>query len=61
MHEHQTFSSVVEDVHQVIQNLKSLVVSLDDDIDEAVLEIQVKKEGSGHRPEDQGPGYGHDP
>ncbi|MDE2796127.1 MAG: DNA-directed RNA polymerase subunit alpha [Gemmatimonadota bacterium] len=45
VHEHQTISSVVEDVHQVIQNLKSLVVSLDEDIDEAVLEIQVKKKG----------------
>ncbi len=45
VHEHQTISSVVEDVHQVIQNLKSLVVSLDDDIDEAVLEVQVKKKG----------------
>ena len=45
LHEHQTIPSVVEDVHQVIQNLKSLVVSLDDDIDEAVLEIQVRKKG----------------
>jgi len=45
VHEHQTISSVVEDVHQVIQNLKSLVISLDDDIDEAVLEVQVKKKG----------------
>ena len=45
VHEHQTISSVVEDVHQVIQNLKSLVVSLDDDIDEAVLEIHVKRKG----------------
>ena len=45
VHEHQTISSVVEDVHQVIQNLKSLVVSLDDDIDEAILEVHVKKKG----------------
>lgn len=45
VHEHQTIPSVVEDVHQVIQNLKSLVVSLDDDIDEAILEIQVRKKG----------------
>ena len=45
VHEHQTISSVVEDVHQVIQNLKSLVVSLDDDIEEAILEIQVRKKG----------------
>ena len=45
VHEHQTIPGVVEDVHQVIQNLKSLVVTLDDDVDEAVLEIQVKKAG----------------
>ncbi|MCG6956319.1 MAG: DNA-directed RNA polymerase subunit alpha [Gemmatimonadetes bacterium] len=46
VHEHQTISGVVEDVHQVIQNLKSLVVTLDDDVDEAVLEIQVGKSGA---------------
>ena len=45
LHEHQTISGVIEDVHQVIQNLKSLIVTLDDDVDEAVLEIEVKKAG----------------
>ena len=45
VHEHQTIQGVVEDVHQVIQNLKSLVVGVDEDLDEAVLEIQVKKAG----------------
>ncbi len=45
VHEHQTIGGVVEDVHQVIQNLKSLVVTLDEDVDEAVLEIRVKKAG----------------
>lgn len=45
VHEHQTISSVVEDVHQVIQNLKYLVLSLDDDVDEAVLEISASKAG----------------
>jgi DNA-directed RNA polymerase subunit alpha len=30
VHEHQTIPGVVEDVHQIIQNLKSLVVTLDD-------------------------------
>ena len=45
LHEHQTISGVIEDVHQVIQNLKSLIVTLDDDVDEAVLEIQVDKAG----------------
>ena len=54
MHEHQTISSVVEDVHQVIQNLKSFVVSLDDDIDEAVGSPR-EEEGPGHRQEDRGP------
>jgi len=46
VHEHQTIAGVVEDVHQVIQNLKSLVVHLDDDVDEAVLELSVKKAGA---------------
>ena len=45
VHEHQTIQGVVEDVHQVIQNLKSLVLCLDDDADEATLELQVKKAG----------------
>lgn len=45
VHEHQTIPGVVEDVHQIIQNLKSLVVLLDDDVDEATLEINVKKAG----------------
>jgi DNA-directed RNA polymerase subunit alpha len=45
VHEHQTIQGVVEDVHQVIQNLKSLVVTLDDDVEEAVLEINIVKAG----------------
>ena len=45
MHEHQTIPSVVEDVHQVIQNLKSIVLSMDDDVDAAVLEIRANKAG----------------
>lgn len=48
VHEHQTIQGVVEDVHQVIQNLKSLVVTLDDDVDEAVLELKVAKAGAVH-------------
>ena len=36
---------MVEDVHQIIQNLKSLVVSLDDDVDEAVLSIRANRPG----------------
>lgn len=45
VHEHQTIQGVVEDVHQVIQNLKSLVVTLDDDVEEGVLELHVDKAG----------------
>ena len=45
VHEHQTISSVVEDVHQIIQNLKSLVVSLDDDVAEAILSIRANRPG----------------
>lgn len=45
VHEHQTITGVVEDVHQVIQNLKSLVVMLDEDVEEAILEIDVDKAG----------------
>jgi DNA-directed RNA polymerase subunit alpha len=46
VHEHQTIPSVVEDVHQVIQNLKSLVLELDDDKDEALLELRAAKAGA---------------
>ena len=46
LHEHQTIPGVVEDVHQVIQNLKSLVVTLDEDVDEAALEVRVSKIGA---------------
>ena len=45
VHEHQTIQGVVEDVHQVIQSLKSLTVKLDEDVDEATLLIQAKKAG----------------
>lgn len=45
VHEHQTISSVVEDVHQVIQSLKSIVLSLDEDVDAAVLEIRADRAG----------------
>ncbi|MEX0979730.1 MAG: DNA-directed RNA polymerase subunit alpha [Gemmatimonadota bacterium] len=46
VHEHQTIPGVVEDVHQVIQNLKSLVLTLDEDVDEAMLEVEVRKAGA---------------
>jgi DNA-directed RNA polymerase subunit alpha len=44
-HEHQTVSGVVEDVHQIIQSLKSLVLMLDADKEEATLELRVSKAG----------------
>lgn len=46
VHQHQTIQGVVEDVHQVIQNLKSLVLTLDDDLEEATLEIRTNRAGS---------------
>jgi DNA-directed RNA polymerase subunit alpha len=45
VHEHQTIAGVVEDVHQVIQNLKSLILKMDEDVDEATLEIKAEKMG----------------
>ena len=46
MHTHQTIDGVVEDVHQIIQNLKSLVITLDEDMSEATLAIRVDKPGA---------------
>lgn len=46
LHEHQTIPGVVEDVHQVIRNLKSLVLQLGEDADEAVLELRADKAGA---------------
>jgi DNA-directed RNA polymerase subunit alpha len=46
VHEHQTIPGVVEDVHQVIQNLKSLVVTLDEDVEEATLEVHARRAGA---------------
>ncbi len=46
VHEHQTVEGVVEDVHQVIQNLKAFVVVLDPDVDEATIEISTAKAGA---------------
>lgn len=45
LHEHQTITGVVEDVHEVIRNLKSLVLRMDDDAEEAVLELRASKAG----------------
>ena len=45
VHEHQTVQGVLEDVHQIVQRLKSLTLVLDNDIDEAVLHIHREKAG----------------
>jgi len=45
VHEHQTVHGVVEDVHQIIQNLKTLVLSLDASKDEAMLELRASRSG----------------
>lgn len=44
-HEHQTVDGVAEDVHQIIQNLKRLVLTLDADVDRAKLELSAHKAG----------------
>ena len=44
-HEHQTIAGVVEDIHQVIQSLKQLVVILDPDLGETKLELSVRDSG----------------
>jgi DNA-directed RNA polymerase subunit alpha len=46
LHEHQTIPGVVEDVHQVIRNLKNLVLKMDDEGEEAVLELRATGAGS---------------
>ena len=45
VHEHQTILGVVEDVHQIIGNLKTLVLSLADEVEEAVLRIGKSEAG----------------
>jgi DNA-directed RNA polymerase subunit alpha len=45
LHEHQTVPGVVEDVHQIIQNLKALVLRMDEDVEEAVLELRADRAG----------------
>ncbi len=45
VHEHQTIPGVVEDVHQIIANLKSLTLILADDVEEVVLHITRTESG----------------
>jgi len=45
LHEHQTIPGVVEDVHQIIGNLKTLTLQLDDEVEETILRIAVSNGG----------------
>src|ERR687894_438202 len=45
VHEHQTISGVVEDVHQIIGNLKTLTLTLADDVEDAVVRIRRTEAG----------------
>mgnify|MGYP002371193634 FL=1 len=45
VHEHQTIGGVVEDVHQIIGNLKTLTLALPDEVEQAVL--RISKSGPG--------------
>ena len=46
VHEHQTIEGVVEDVHQIIGNLKTLVLQLADDVEESILRISKSTGGA---------------
>ena len=45
VHEHQTVPGVAEDIHQIIQRLKSLTLLLAEDVDEVVLHLSAEKAG----------------
>lgn len=45
VHEHQTISGVIEDVHEIIQRLKGLVLRVVGGEDEARLELVVREPG----------------
>ncbi|MEJ7811592.1 MAG: DNA-directed RNA polymerase subunit alpha [Gemmatimonadaceae bacterium] len=45
LHEHQTIPGVVEDVHQIIGNLKTLTLGMDEDVEETVLRIRKSEAG----------------
>jgi DNA-directed RNA polymerase subunit alpha len=45
VHEHQTIPGVVEDVHQIIGNLKMLTLILAEDVEDTVLRISKKAPG----------------
>ncbi|MGH7664701.1 MAG: DNA-directed RNA polymerase subunit alpha [Gemmatimonadaceae bacterium] len=45
LHEHQTIAGVVEDVHQIIGQLKNLTLALDDDAESVVLPLTRSEAG----------------
>ena len=45
VHEHQTIPGVVEDVHQIIGNLKTLTLFMSDDVEDAILRISKSTAG----------------
>src|SRR5471032_1148008 len=46
LHEHQTIPGVVEDVHQIIGNLKTLTLTLDEGVENVVLHISKSQAGA---------------
>ncbi|MBX9927716.1 MAG: DNA-directed RNA polymerase subunit alpha [Gemmatimonadaceae bacterium] len=46
LHEHQTIPGVVEDVHQLVGNLKTLVLKLDEDVEDVILKVNTSKGGA---------------
>ena len=46
LHEHQTIPGVVEDVHQIIGNLKNLTLALDEGKEDAILRITKGESGA---------------
>src|SRR5688572_14145021 len=45
VHEHQTVPGVVEDVHLIIGNLKNLVLTLDEGVEDVVLRVTKGEAG----------------
>jgi DNA-directed RNA polymerase subunit alpha len=45
VHEHQTIQGVVEDVHQIIGNLKSLTLTLDEGVEDVVMRVSRSEAG----------------
>src|SRR5688572_7519001 len=45
VHEHQTIPGVVEDVHQIIGNLKALTLTLDEGVEDVVLRVTKGEAG----------------